>query len=105
MSSLRRPAPDPARTCAPGSPEAPDQVEALRVTPLRQLNPEQLGPFLVNAVTMWGDVTYFKHFLPRLLELVADGAMEDWSYPSFLPNRLALCWTDGTEEERDAITL
>jgi len=81
----------------------PDQVEALRVTPLRQLNPEQLGPFLFNAVTTWGDLTYFKHFLPRLLELVAGGAMENWSYPSFLPSRLAQCWTDGTEQERTAI--
>jgi hypothetical protein len=35
--------------------------------------------------------------------LVAGGAMEDWSYPSFLSSPLAQCWTDGTEEERTAI--
>ncbi|GIM89595.1 hypothetical protein [Paractinoplanes toevensis] len=81
-----------------------EQVDALRVTPLRQLTPEQLGPFLFNAVTTWGDVAYFRHFLPRLLELVASGAMEDWSYSSFLPGPLARCWTDGTEEERGALS-
>jgi hypothetical protein len=82
---------------------SPEQVEALLVTPLRQLTPDQLGPLLFKAMSTWGDVAYFKHFLPRLLELVAGGAMEDLSYPSFLPSRLACCWSEGTEEERNAV--
>jgi hypothetical protein len=81
----------------------PAEVEELRVTPLRDLTPDQLGPLLFNAMSTWGDAAYFMHFLPRLLELVAGGAMEDWSYPSFLPARMASCWDAGTEEQRKAI--
>lgn len=82
----------------------PSQVEALRVTPLRQLDPEQLGPLLFDAMSTWGDLEYFQHFLPRLLQLVADGAMDDWSYSTFLPHRLAACWNGGTSEQRTAIS-
>ncbi|MEV0806890.1 hypothetical protein [Micromonospora sp. NPDC050200] len=81
----------------------PAQVEALRRTPLRQLTSEHLGPLLFNAMSTWGDLGYFKHFLPRLLELVATGEMEDWSYPTFLPSGLKQCWTTGTPGEHRAI--
>ncbi|GIM98167.1 hypothetical protein [Paractinoplanes toevensis] len=81
----------------------PAQVEDLRVTPLRQLTPRQLGPLLFNAINTWGDVTYFTHFLPRLLELVAAGEMENWSYSVFLPGPLAQCRESATEDQRDAI--
>lgn len=80
-----------------------EQVEELRVTPLRRLSPAQLGPLLFNAINTWGDVAYFTHFLPRVLELVAAGAMEDWSYEVFLPGRLARCWEAATAEQRDTI--
>lgn len=82
---------------------APEQVEVLRQTPLRRLTAAHLGPLLFNAMSTWGDLAYFQHFLPRLLELTATGAMEDWSYPSFLPSRLASCWTHGTAEQQAAI--
>ena len=61
-----------------------------RYAPLRELTAEQLGPLLFSSTTTWGDIGYFRHFLPRVLELTAAGAMNDWSYPSFLPHRLLL---------------
>jgi hypothetical protein len=81
----------------------PERVETLRRVPLRRLAPEHLGPLMCKATTTWGDLTYFTHFLPRLLELLAAGDMEEWSYPSFLPSRLARCLTEGTESQRSAI--
>ncbi len=82
---------------------APEQVAVLRRTPMRQLTSEHLGPLLSKAMSTWGDSRYFKHFLPRLLELVAAGEMEDWSYPTFLPSRLKRCWAEGTPGEQHAI--
>jgi len=40
-------------------------------TPLRKLTSEQLTIFTGKAMTTWGDVPDFKHFLPRMLELAA----------------------------------
>ncbi|WP_326562143.1 hypothetical protein [Micromonospora sp. NBC_01796] len=82
----------------------PERVEALRRTPLRELTPDQLGPLMFKAMSTWGDLPYFKHFLPRLLELLAAGRMEDWSYSVFLPGKLASCYDEGTDDERDALT-
>jgi hypothetical protein len=38
---------------------------------LRQLSLEDFGTYLTKAITTWGTVDDFKHFLPRLLELFA----------------------------------
>ena len=39
--------------------------------PLTELSPEDLGRFAWKVLTTWGTVEDLKHFLPRLLELVA----------------------------------
>lgn len=39
--------------------------------PLEQLTPDDLGRFAWKVLTTWGTVEDLKHFLPRLLELVA----------------------------------
>lgn len=79
------------------------EVRALHTTPLRELTPEHLGPLLFSSTTTWGDIAYFRHFLPRLLELTAAGAMNDWSYPSFLPRRLLLSREHDTPGQTVAI--
>ncbi len=43
---------------------------ALASTSLRQLPSEKLLRFAFKAITTWGDQNDFKHFLPRILELV-----------------------------------
>jgi len=79
------------------------EVRALHSTPLRELTAEHLGPLLFSSTTTWGDIAYFRHFLPRMLELTATGAMNDWSYPSFLPRRLLLSREHDTPEQAAAI--
>ncbi|MGC4744316.1 hypothetical protein ACLQ28_01440 [Micromonospora sp. DT201] len=82
----------------------PEQVLALHRPPLRQVTAEQLGPLLFSSTTTWGDQRYLNHFLPRLLELVAAGDMDDWSYEVFLPSRLEDLWRSGSDDERSAIS-
>ena len=79
------------------------EVRALHTTPPRELTAGQLGPLLFSSTTTWGDIAYFRHFLPRLLELTAAGAMNDWSYPSFLPRRLLLSREHDSPEQAAAI--
>ncbi|MGW0433459.1 hypothetical protein ACWDV4_13100 [Micromonospora sp. NPDC003197] len=81
----------------------PEQVADLHHTPLRRLTDKQLGPLLFNSMTTWGDQRYLNHFLPRLLELVASGDMNEWSYPSFLPYRIGGLWRSAVDDERRAI--
>ncbi|MBO9659580.1 MAG: hypothetical protein J7527_12225, partial [Chitinophagaceae bacterium] len=41
--------------------------------PLRQLSSDDLSNFLLKAISTWGKLTDLKHFLPRILELIASG--------------------------------
>jgi len=56
-----------------GCPCCVDENDQARVRsrPLRELTSDDLGPIAMNALTTWGEVSDLKHFLPRLLELVA----------------------------------
>lgn len=42
----------------------------LHARPLRDLHAEQLRTYAGDALLVWGDVNVFKHFLPRIFELV-----------------------------------
>jgi hypothetical protein len=79
----------------------PDEVAALHEIPLREATPDQLGQLVGNNST-WGDPVYHWHFLPRLLELTANGAMGIRGDATFLPAFLTL-WRDGTAEERRSL--
>jgi hypothetical protein len=48
----------------------PDDEASLRAKPLRDLKAEQLDKYAGDALLVWGDVNVFKHFLPRIFELV-----------------------------------
>jgi hypothetical protein len=57
----------------------PEHNERIHSKPLRQLTTNDLKHYRWKAMTTWGDVTDFKHFLPRLLELYsADWLDEDF---------------------------
>lgn len=43
----------------------------LHLKPFAQLIKEDLDQYTVEAMTTWGDVADFKHFLPRILEFLA----------------------------------
>ncbi|WP_425618841.1 hypothetical protein NA78x_002557 [Anatilimnocola sp. NA78] len=47
----------------------PRQSAALAAKPLRHLTAEDVEHYATKAMTTWGNVRHFKHFLPRLLEL------------------------------------
>jgi len=51
--------------CIPPTAEA-----GLHRRPLREMEPNDLDRYAFKAMTTWGDVEDFKHFLPRLLELL-----------------------------------
>ena len=53
---------------------AEDQAR-LRSKPLRLLIDGDLGGFAFSALSTWGTLHDLKHFLPRILELVANGTL------------------------------
>lgn len=46
-----------------------NQQKKIHSKTLRELEPENLQDFAFKAMTTWGDVDDFKHFLPRLFEI------------------------------------
>jgi hypothetical protein len=46
-----------------------DEERELHAAPLRELGAEQLRPYAVDALWVWGGEAEFKHFLPRILEI------------------------------------
>jgi hypothetical protein len=56
---------------SPHSKITAEDVRVLREQPLRSLSGRELAKFSMKALTTWGDEDEFRHYLPRLLELVA----------------------------------
>jgi hypothetical protein len=82
---------------------SPEQVAALHSYPLREIPADTIRRLLTKGLSTWGDESYFRHFLPRLLELTAAGALNDSSVGTYLPWRLSRCLEAGTAEERIAL--
>lgn len=84
----------------------PEEVQTLARVPLRELSVDQLFNFAFHAVTGWGEVAHFKHFLPRLLELA--GTPEANDVPTlnadWLGDKLVRAgWSEWPSREREAI--
>ena len=45
---------------------------------LKELTPQDLKRYAFKAMTTWGSVDDFKHFLPRIFELVASGELQHY---------------------------
>jgi hypothetical protein len=77
--------------------------ERLKSVPLQELTISDVDSYASKAMTTWGDVRHFKHFVPRLLEL----AFEDYlgfTFPEVLFGKLACAnWTAWPKTEQDAI--
>ena len=56
-----------------GCPHCVDEAESRRLvsTPLKELTPRDLLHYAFSALYTWGGIDDFKHFLPRVFELVA----------------------------------
>jgi hypothetical protein len=75
----------------------------LAAKPLRQLQKDDLSLYAFKAMTTWGDEYDFKHFLPRILELLATGYSVNPG-ADFLLNKLNYAqWQTWPENERNAI--
>ncbi len=77
-------------------------VRALRSRPLRELTGRDLSKYAMKALTTWGDEDEFRHYLPRLLELLA--VEPSWTDAATLLGKLSTArWRSWPEPEQRAI--
>ena len=80
-----------------------EQVAALHAAPLREIPAKTIGRLLAKGITTWGDERYFRHFIPRLLELTVAGELNAFSVEVYLPRKLAGCLAAGPADEQAAV--
>ena len=92
-----RPTMEGCPCCVSGS-----DKEKIHSKQLRQLEEEDLSRYVFKAMTTWGDVKDFKHYLPRIFELVA---MKDSGIDTFVVSgKLEYSqWKNWPENEKEAI--
>ena len=73
--------------------------------PLKRLAPADLERYAFKAMTTWGTVQDFKHFLPRVLEIAAEGAFNQSVDVEVVFSKLEYGdWHQWPERERAAVT-
>jgi hypothetical protein len=78
--------------------------KGLHCRPLRELTWDDLGVYPFKAMTTFGDVNDFKHFLPRILELhIKDCDSERYDFDVFLSKLKYAGWEKWEENERNTI--
>ncbi|GAB3146883.1 hypothetical protein [Microbispora hainanensis] len=75
-----------------------ERVRAARAAPLRMLTAAALNPYAWNGLYTWGDVEEFKHYLPRLLELLILEELDDLHAPSLML-RLGVRWQTWMQDQ------
>lgn len=79
----------------------------LGAAPLDQLPPEAFKTYQMKAMTTWGTLRDFKHFLPRMLEIIGTSARSDpfgELDPFFIFGKLDYAsWTSWLADERSAV--
>jgi hypothetical protein len=70
---------------------------------LRDLGPDEIARYSFKAMTTWGGTDDFRHFLPRIFELIsADGG--GWTVPEAVFGKLPYGqWETWPRDEREAI--
>lgn len=76
----------------------------LHSAPLKQLTGRALSRFLFKAMTTWGTVDDFRHFLPRILELYAFDRTLDVDAEVALGKLTYGQWNNWPSFERDAVS-
>ena len=75
----------------------------LESKPLLQLASSDLGRYAFKAMTTWGDKDDFRHFLPRIFELLISERSTGWDEEVII-GKLALAeWKDWPEQEQSAL--
>ena len=73
---------------------------ALESKPLRELTTAELGRYSFKAISTWGDKDDFRHFLPRIFELLVSETGLGWDEEVIL-GKLALAeWRNWPEQEQ-----
>ncbi|MDQ2717087.1 MAG: hypothetical protein M3Z08_19460 [Chloroflexota bacterium] len=96
----------PLRRAIPACPGcvSPAEQERLHLVALRDLKPDDLHAYTVNALWTWGDLEDFKHFLPRYLELLSSHRYPDWYELDLLSVKMKYArWQTWPAEERKAL--
>lgn len=62
--------------------------DLLHAAPLRELQWEHLADYSTDALLVWGDLDCYKHFLPRIFELLLTAS--DWKKHTPLPEMVFL---------------
>ncbi|SRR6266568_230766 len=71
--------------------------------PLTELSPDDLGRFAWKVLTTWGTVEDLKHFLPRLLELVALDECTPFEREVLFGKLRLGGWTAWPDSERESV--
>lgn len=79
-----------------------DDNKKLISKPLKELTPADLSKYAFKALTTWGDENNFKHFLPRIFELIARHELITDSEVVFGKLDYAN-WQSWSKKEQDAI--
>lgn len=78
--------------------------ERLHAVPLRELTPDQVERYAFKAMTTWGTQDDFRHFLPRIFELLAEDGGDTWIDPEVVFGKLSHGdWHEWPAREREAI--
>lgn len=81
-----------------------DAQQRLRAKPLRTLDSHDLGTFAFKAMTTFGGVDDFRHFLPRIAELLSAGGCVGACDLSMFIGKLAYGkWSTWPDDERNAV--
>src|SRR5262245_49447775 len=79
-----------------------DEIEMLKVTPLRSITPELARQLLWETADHWESVEAYKHFLPRILEAMTPSIGVADMYPQHIFETLRFLgfgtWPDAEKE-------
>jgi hypothetical protein len=83
-----------------------EEEHALHRYGLRSIPAAVLQPYASHAATTWGNAEDFRHFLPRMYEVLVSGGFEhDWPDLTAMFSRLRyLGWNEWPPRERMAVT-
>jgi hypothetical protein len=83
---------------------SPQEAGALARTPLDQISADLLSTFILNASSWtWGTPDDLWFYLPRILELVANGGLDSYGLWSLFPV-MGLYWRDWPQAQQDAVS-
>jgi len=83
----------------------PDEEERkIYSKPLNELTIDDLGFYLGKAMSTWGEVNHFKHFLPRLFELYSQDRYNGYIDLNSIVNKLEYGkWIEWRDYEKNSI--